>query len=48
MDCMADEFIPYTSILSHEGTILYGNKTSVPEDVRLKLEIFYTELQDDN
>ncbi len=38
-----DEIIPNSSIISHEGTILYGNGASVPESKRLKLEIFYTE-----
>ncbi|WP_108804810.1 DUF4270 domain-containing protein [Aquimarina sp. Aq107] len=38
-----DEIIPFSSIISHEGTILYGNGTNVPEEKRLKLDIFYTE-----
>ncbi|WP_299221469.1 DUF4270 domain-containing protein [uncultured Aquimarina sp.] len=37
-----DELIPFSSIISHEGTILYGNTTNVPEEKRLKLDIFYT------
>ncbi|AXT52221.1 DUF4270 domain-containing protein [Aquimarina sp. BL5] len=37
-----DEIIPFSSIISHEGTILYGNRTDVPEEKRLKLDIFYT------
>lgn len=37
-----DEIIPVSSIISHEGTILYGNTNEVPEDKRLELEIFYT------
>ncbi|MDH7446130.1 DUF4270 domain-containing protein [Aquimarina sp. 2201CG14-23] len=37
-----DEIIPFSSIISHEGTILYGNGTNVPDDKRLKLDIFYT------
>ncbi|MBQ0733999.1 DUF4270 domain-containing protein [Aquimarina celericrescens] len=41
-----DEIIPTSSIISHEGTILYGNLPSVPESKRLKLEIFYTESKD--
>ncbi|WP_062053927.1 DUF4270 domain-containing protein [Aquimarina longa] len=36
-----NETIPTSSIVSHEGTILYGNK-AVPEAKRLKLDIFYT------
>ena len=38
-----DEIIPFSSIISHEGTVLYGNGSNVPEDKRLRLEIFYTE-----
>ncbi|GAA0713163.1 DUF4270 domain-containing protein [Aquimarina litoralis] len=38
-----DEIIPFSSIISHEGTILYGNGANVPEEKRLKLDIFYTE-----
>ncbi|WP_438710773.1 DUF4270 domain-containing protein [Aquimarina muelleri] len=37
-----DEIIPSSSIISHEGTILYGNGENVPEEKRLKLDIFYT------
>ncbi|WP_299313366.1 DUF4270 domain-containing protein [uncultured Aquimarina sp.] len=37
-----DELIPFSSIISHEGTILYGNGVNVPEEKRLKLDIFYT------
>ncbi|MBP2831340.1 DUF4270 domain-containing protein [Aquimarina sp. U1-2] len=38
----SDEIIPTSSIISHEGTILYGNSPNVPESKRLQLEIFYT------
>ncbi|MBL0681901.1 DUF4270 domain-containing protein [Aquimarina mytili] len=38
----ADELIPTSSIISHEGTILYGNTENVPEAKQLKLDIFYT------
>ncbi|WP_299902484.1 DUF4270 domain-containing protein [uncultured Aquimarina sp.] len=38
-----DEIIPFSSVISHEGTILYGNGANVPEEKRLKLDIFYTE-----
>ena len=38
-----DEIIPFSSIVSHEGTILHGYGNAVPEEKRLKLEIFYTE-----
>lgn len=38
-----DEIIPFSSIVSHEGTILYGYGDDVPDEKRLKLEIFYTE-----
>ncbi|MGV3460728.1 MAG: DUF4270 domain-containing protein [Flavobacterium sp.] len=38
--------VPATSVISPLGTVLYGNRNdndnSVPEDMRLKLEIFYT------
>ncbi len=37
-----DEIIPSASIISHEGTILYGNTEDVPESKRLTLDIFYT------
>jgi hypothetical protein len=37
-----NEIIPNSSIVSHEGTILYGNGVNVPESKRLKLDIFYT------
>ena len=33
---------PKASVMNPLGTILYGSKSSVPEDKRLKLEIFYT------
>jgi hypothetical protein len=33
---------PKASVMNPLGTILYGSKTSVPENKRLKLEIFYT------
>ena len=33
---------PRGSVMSPLGTILYGSKSSVPEDKRLKLEIYYT------
>jgi hypothetical protein len=34
--------VPSSSVISHEGTVLYGNTTS-NVDKRLKLEIYYTE-----
>ena len=34
--------IPTTSIMNPLGTILFGGKSSIPDDKRLKLEIFYT------
>ncbi|MFV5694057.1 DUF4270 domain-containing protein [Flavobacterium sp. LB3P122] len=33
---------PKASVMNPLGTILYGGKATVPEDKRLKLEIFYT------
>ncbi|WP_165388984.1 DUF4270 domain-containing protein [Aquimarina brevivitae] len=38
----ADRRIPFSSIVSHEGTILHGPGANVPESKRVKLEIFYT------
>ncbi|MBP6757974.1 MAG: DUF4270 domain-containing protein [Flavobacterium sp.] len=35
-------FFPESSVMSPLGTILYGSATAVPEDKRLKLEIYYT------
>jgi hypothetical protein len=34
--------IPSSSVISHEGTVLYGNNTSNP-DKKLRLQIYYTE-----
>jgi hypothetical protein len=34
--------VPTMSVLSTNGTILYGTSSSVPDDKRLKLEIYYT------
>ena len=36
--------IPFASVMSQEGTILYGTDASVPDDKKLKLEIFYSEI----
>ncbi|WP_291100364.1 MULTISPECIES: DUF4270 domain-containing protein [unclassified Flavobacterium] len=33
---------PKASVMSPLGTILYGSKSTVPDDKRLKLEIYYT------
>ena len=35
--------VPATTVLSPRGTVLYGSTPNVPENVRPKLEIFYTE-----
>jgi hypothetical protein len=35
-------FFPESSVMNPLGTILYGSKSTVPEDKRLKLEIYYT------
>ena len=34
--------VPRASIMNPLGTILYGGKASVPEDKRLRLEVYYT------
>jgi hypothetical protein len=34
--------VPKASVMSPSGTILYGGKSTIPEDKRLKLEIYYT------
>lgn len=34
--------IPLSSVMSPSGTILFGNHSTVPEDKKLKLEIYYT------
>ena len=36
------KFIPAMSVANPLGTILWGNTPSVPEDKKLKFEIFYT------
>lgn len=35
-------FFPESSVMSPLGTVLYGSAAAVPEDKRLKLEIYYT------
>jgi hypothetical protein len=34
--------VPQASVLSPLGVVLYGGKSSVPDDKKLKLEIYYT------
>jgi len=34
--------VPRTSVMNPLGTILYGGKASVPDEKRLKLEVYYT------
>lgn len=36
------KYVPTMSVVNPLGTILYGSNPSVPEDKRLKLEIYYT------
>ncbi|MFL9844222.1 DUF4270 domain-containing protein [Flavobacterium rhizosphaerae] len=36
------EVVPAASVMHPFGTVLYGGGTAVPEDKRIKLEIFYT------
>lgn len=44
VDGNSDKDLPVASTLSPLGTILYGSEANVPEDKKLKLEIFYTEI----
>lgn len=37
--------VPATTVLSPSGTVLHGSNENVPENLRVKLEIFYTEPQ---
>ncbi len=41
-DDRVNNFIPAASIMNPLGTFLYGTHPAVPEDKRLKLEIYYT------
>nr|MBP6460351.1 DUF4270 family protein [Crocinitomicaceae bacterium] len=34
--------LPKASVMNPLGTILYGSHPSVPEDKRVKLQIYYT------
>ena len=36
------KFLPFSSVMSPLGTVLYGMGSSVPQDKKLKLEIFFT------
>ena len=36
--------LPFTSIISQQGTVLYGTGDNVPEDKKPKLRIFYSEI----
>lgn len=36
--------LPFASILSQKGTVLYGTGEDVPEDKKLKLRLFYAEV----
>ena len=38
-------FVPKSSIIAPEGTILHGSKSTVAENVRATFEIFYTEIE---
>ena len=40
--------IPSGTFLSPRGTVVYGSNDNVPEDKRLELEIFYSELPEEN
>ncbi len=37
-----NEFVPVTSVMHPIGTVIYGTGPSVPEDKRVKLNIYYT------
>ena len=39
---LLSKYIPQMSVVNPLGTILYGSNPSVPDDKRLKLEIYYT------
>ncbi len=36
------KFLPFSSVMSPLGTVLYGMGSSVPQDKKLKLEIYFT------
>ncbi len=44
VDGNTDKTLPVASNLTPLGTVLYGSAANVPEEKKLKLEIFYTEL----
>ncbi len=49
MDMTNDEAtVPFGSVINPLGTVLHGSSDDVPEDVRLKLEIFYTDPNESN
>ena len=39
---VSNNFVPSASVMNPLGTFLYGTDASVPDDKRLKLEIYYT------
>lgn len=39
---LTSQYIPQMSVVNPLGTILFGSNPSVPEDKRLKLEVYYT------
>lgn len=41
-DPLQIKFVPIASSFGPLGTVLYGNHTNVPDDKKLKLQIFYT------
>ena len=48
LDALEDDtvsFVPKSSIIAPEGTILHGSKSTVAENVRATFEIFYTEIE---
>ncbi|WP_146130002.1 DUF4270 domain-containing protein [Aurantibacter aestuarii] len=37
------EAVPQNTVLNNKGTVLYGTSSNVPEDKKVKFEIYYTE-----
>ncbi|MGJ5642779.1 DUF4270 domain-containing protein [Formosa sp. S-31] len=50
LDSDADEVttLPSGAVLEPKGTVLYGSTTNVPEGLRVKLDIYYTDTDQEN